>query len=75
MFARHAGSSSELFIYALASGAVTRPTSGALDEPGGWSPDGKTIVFSRQGRLDNAGVYIIAANGPGLRRLTYGGAN
>ena len=32
-----------------------------------WSPDGRRIAFDRGG---NGGIYVMRANGTGLRRLT-----
>jgi Tol biopolymer transport system component len=51
---------------------------GRIDIPGSWSPDGKSIAFTRcrvqapdsRGRTANTcGVYVVSPDGPGLRRL------
>jgi Tol biopolymer transport system component len=47
---------------------------GTFQQPSGWSPDGKKILFTRQndpsGRRGN--VFVIGADGTGLRRLARG---
>jgi len=41
----------------------------------GWSPDGKSIVFTRRVDAVNFDVYTISPDGSNLRRLTTSGAN
>jgi Tol biopolymer transport system component len=52
---------------------------GRLDLPGSWSPDGKTIAFtrcrvqapdSRGRRANTCSLYVVSPDGSGLRRLT-----
>jgi Tol biopolymer transport system component len=51
---------------------------GRLDTPGSWSPDGKTIAFTRcqirapdqRGRVENScAIYVVSPDGSGLRKL------
>jgi Tol biopolymer transport system component len=51
---------------------------GRLDIPGSWSPDGKSIAFTRckvaapdsRGRTENScGIYVVSPDGSGLRKL------
>jgi Tol biopolymer transport system component len=51
---------------------------GRLDSPGSWSPDGKSIAFTRcklslpnsRGRTENScGIYLVSPDGSGLRKL------
>ena len=46
----------------------------AHDGPGSWSSDGKSIVFDSD-RASGAGIYVMRANGAGVRRLTAGGTD
>lgn len=64
-------------VYTLSSadgGDLTRLTSnpiGGHDEPGGYSPDGKQLVFGRFDDNGNGtGLFIVNADGSGLRQLT-----
>jgi Tol biopolymer transport system component len=53
---------------------LTHPGS-STDTTPRWSPDGRTIVFTRSAGL-NDDLYVIGADGKGLRRLTHlGGAS
>lgn len=54
-------------IYALPAGGGT-PTLLARGGSPIWSPDGRTIAFTRRGAVDN--VWIMAADGSSERRLT-----
>jgi TolB protein len=42
---------------------------GGDDVPGSWSPDGHRIVFQRFGPTDYEGVFVVNANGTGLKRI------
>ena len=54
----------------VAGGPAVRLTSGVSDTEPTWSPDRKQIAF-RRGKLGTgAEIYVINANGTGLRRLT-----
>lgn len=44
-------------------------TPGGDDVPGGWSPDGKRIVFHRFGPISDEGVFVVNANGTGLKQI------
>ena len=49
---------------------LTRNPFGATDIPGSYSPDGKRIVFVRfRGEDDATGLYVVHADGHGLRRI------
>lgn len=39
---------------------------------GAWSPDGRMFAFTRQRDDEHHGVYVVNADGSGLRRLTHG---
>jgi hypothetical protein len=50
------------------------PDTGYSDDEPTWSPDGKHIAFSRwHGALaeESQGIYVVNANGSGLKRLTH----
>ncbi|HEX3454124.1 MAG TPA: hypothetical protein VHS03_05825 [Gaiellaceae bacterium] len=52
------------------SHAITTPPAKQCDSHPSWSPDGSQIVFSR-GQTDvTADLYVVNADGTGLRRLT-----
>jgi Tol biopolymer transport system component len=58
--------------------AIARAHGGEGDRPFDWSPDGRRIVFLRSPALAPEGwpegdpeVYVVNADGTGLRRLTY----
>ena len=60
-------------IRASDGGGLTRITSnpGGDDIPGGWSPNGKRIVFDRIApNGDSEGLFIINTNGTGLKQIT-----
>ncbi|MCX5779067.1 MAG: Tol-Pal system beta propeller repeat protein TolB [Elusimicrobia bacterium] len=63
------GSTFDIYVYDLGTGQITRLTQDERhNENPTWSPDGRFIVFSttRSGRKE---LYLIAADGSGLRRL------
>ncbi|MCO6450938.1 MAG: PD40 domain-containing protein [Caldilineales bacterium] len=62
-------SGGDIYLYDVASGNLKRLTSG-LDPA--LSPDGKTIVFARDGGADR-GIYLIGADGGNERRIYAGG--
>ncbi len=50
---------------------LTKPDWGFADSDPWWSPDGKKVVFERDDlAADNADLWLINADGTGLRRLT-----
>jgi TolB protein len=54
-------------------GGLTQITSnpGGDDIPGGWSPNGKRIVFDRIGSDGNSeGLFVVNTNGTGLKQIT-----
>jgi Tol biopolymer transport system component len=56
-----------------ASGAITgRDKNSCQDIGPAWSPDGSRIAFERLGNTDS-GVYVVNADGSGLKALTQGG--
>jgi Tol biopolymer transport system component len=62
-------------IYTIRSsdgGGLTRVTSNPAgdDEVGDYSPDGKHLVFVRNNRDGNVGLFVVRLNGTGLRRIT-----
>jgi len=42
---------------------------GGDDVPGSWSPDGKRVVFHRFGPNGDEGLFVVNANGTGLRQI------
>jgi TolB protein len=66
-------------LYAISadgSGTPRRVTKSVLyDSTPAWSRDGRWIVFSRGKRLHNFSLYLVRADGSGLRRLTFGSLN
>ncbi len=53
---------------------LTRNPFGATDIPGSYSPDGNRIVFVRfRGEEDAIGLYVVHADGQGLRRIESAG--
>ena len=41
-----------------------------LEQPADWSPDGKTILFTRFHLAGGSDVFVVNVDGTGLRRLT-----
>jgi Tol biopolymer transport system component len=75
LFSRWQGAQTDLFLLDLDSGAISQLTATPVfEEPGGWSPDGKSIVFTRDSAAGNRDVYAIDADGSDVRRLTRGPA-
>ena len=70
-FVREFGDSDQLYVLDSVGGtprriaAQLRGTSGFPD----WSPDGKSILFTAGANYEHEGVYIIGADGSGLRAL------
>ena len=58
-------------IRASDGGGFTQITSnpGGDDVPGSWSPNGSRIVFQRFGPDSYEGVFVVNANGTGLKRI------
>jgi TolB protein len=50
---------------------ITAPKYGRWDDSPDWSPDGKTIAFSRHTRYGSV-IYLVGQDGRGLKRLTAG---
>ena len=72
VFGHWIGEHASLAILDLQSLRITPLTNSPLfDEPGNWSPDGKTIVFTRDTPDSGSDVYAIGADGSNLRRLTH----
>lgn len=68
---RWRGAQTDLFVLDIPSGELAQLTStSAYEEPGGWSPNGTSIVFTREDTLGNRDVYTIDADGSNPRRLT-----
>lgn len=53
------------------SGSITARKRERFDESPDWSPDGRTIAFVRR-TPGGSGIYLVGADGKGLRRLTGG---
>ena len=53
---------------------VTRPPSVIAEEDVTWTPDSKTLLFTRSKGYHLIGVYSVSAAGRGLRRLVPGGS-
>jgi Tol biopolymer transport system component len=74
VFARRIASGADIYVIDVEGTHETRLTRTAPAEVSpGWSPDGEEIAFAR----NNTGLYVINADGRGLRRLggaTYEGA-
>jgi len=84
VFQREGELSSEIFVgRADGSGLrrLTHPVPGCLPDTGtcdrepAWTPDGRHVVFSRESGTiaadeENAAIYMMRADGSGLRRLT-----
>ena len=54
-------------------GGLTQITAnpGGDDSPGGWSPNGKRIVFQRHSANgDSEGLFVVNSNGTGLKQIT-----
>lgn len=49
---------------------VNGPATGTDDREPNWSPDGRWIVFQRRVRAGNWQLYVVRADGTGLRRVT-----
>ncbi len=50
---------------------LTKNLVGGSDLPGAYSPDGRSLVFSRFNELENGiGLFIVNADGTGLHRIT-----
>lgn len=70
------GAGSQNGIYTIRSsdgGGVAQITShpGGDDEPGGWSPNGRRIVFVRFNASGDSGrMFVVRINGRGLRQIT-----
>ena len=62
------GSEPELFVLATGADQPAVALSQAGDEPA-WSPDGRRIAFTSR-RSGNSEIYVMNANGSGLRQLT-----
>lgn len=62
--------STELLVYSVKDAKLTELTSNtSFDGDPGWSPDGKTLVFSSD-REGNYEIYWMKADGSDVRRLT-----
>jgi Tol biopolymer transport system component len=60
-------------IRASDGGGLTQITSnpGGDDAPGGWSPNGKRIVFQRfDSNFNSEGLFVVNTNGTGLKQIT-----
>lgn len=69
VFSRSDGIQTDLYTMSVGGGQVSRLThTRESEEPGGWSPDGRRILFTRLG--PSADVYVMDANGRNVHRLT-----
>lgn len=58
-----------IYVVTLADGSAEQLTKGYDQEPS-WSPDGRWMAFRRGKLAGNADIYVVGADGSGLRRLT-----
>ena len=66
----------EYYLLEIDGPSLIKLTEGAVANhfPPSWSPDGTKIVFMKATEDENEGIYIINADGSGLKRLTKGQA-
>jgi len=77
VYVREFGDSDELYILDTI-GAVPRQIAARLHGTGGfpdWSPDGKSILFTAGRSFQHEGVYLIHADGSGLRAVVSDSVN
>lgn len=61
----------DIYLMGVDSGDVTRLTTDPTDDGDpAWSPDGSQIAFTRHFSRDLSYIYVVRADGSGLRRLT-----
>ena len=73
-FARSDGAQNDLYVASADGARVTRLTRTLeSEEPAGWSPDGRTLLFTRFG--ESADVYVMNVDGTSVKRLTRSPAN
>lgn len=65
------GISAVAFVAPAKRKTITPAKQGRWDDSPDWSPDGKTIAFSRHTRYGSV-VYLVGQDGRGLKRLTAG---
>ena len=67
------GSDGDLFVVDVAGGKrrSLRATP-ELEQPAGWSPNGRKILFTRFSSGTTAAVFVMNADGTGVRRLSAG---
>jgi Tol biopolymer transport system component len=54
---------------------LTSGKEGSTDRHPGWSPDGSLIAFSRRAGSGKAAIYVMRADGSGVRQISEGASN
>ena len=64
-------SESDIFIYDIAENTLSKFTFGGLNTTPCWSPDGKTIAYSRRNRGDTTDIVLKRADGTGADHVLW----
>ena len=63
-----------IFVMGANGGNVRQLSAGTSDYNPSWSPDGRSIVFTRQEEAMKSDIFVMNADGSNVQRLTHGGA-
>ena len=70
-FVSDRGGAPKIYLMNIDGSDIMQLTTGPhADSRPSWSPDGRRIVFARAGDAAACGIYVMSADGSGLRRLT-----